>query len=249
MNEPQLTPLALDDSFRFACHEQVACFNHCCRDLNQALTPYDFLQLKSHLALSSQEFIHRFAVLYTGQGSGLPVVSLRFTADALKNCPFVTPDGCKVYPARPSSCRIYPLARALHRSRKDGSLKEHFALLQEPHCKGFDQSQQQTVRQWITSQELTTYNRFNDGLLALIAFKNQMRPGPLSREHQQLVQMAFYDLDALQEKALAGDLPGMTDDLTLPEPHTKDDGAWLTWSMVWIGRILFGERFEMPPMR
>ena len=48
MNEPLLIPLDPDDTIGFACHPGVPCFNHCCRDLNQALTPYDVLQLKNH---------------------------------------------------------------------------------------------------------------------------------------------------------------------------------------------------------
>ena len=243
MNEPQLIPLAMDDTFGFACHPGVPCFNHCCRDLNQALTPYDVLRLKNHLEIPSQEFIKRYAVIYTGQASGLPVASFQFSSDARKNCPFVTPDGCRVYPARPSSCRIYPLARALHRSRKDGSLSEQYVLIQEPHCKGFDQNRRQTVRQWITSQALERYHNLNDMLLELIAAKNLLRPGPLSAEHRQLTQLAFYNLDTLKEKARAGDLPGMDHDHLTPLPGGKDDEAWLAWSMAWVGQILFGKRF------
>ena len=41
-----LTALGLDEAFRFACGPEVACFNDCCRDLFQALTPYDALRLK-----------------------------------------------------------------------------------------------------------------------------------------------------------------------------------------------------------
>ena len=244
MNAPQLTPLALDDTFGFDCHPHVVCFNHCCRDLNQALTPYDVLRLKTHLETTSREFFQRYAIMYTGQASGLPVVSFRFSPDALKNCPFVTPDGCRVYAARPASCRIYPLARALHRSRKDGRLNAYYALIEEPHCKGFNPSRQQTVRQWIASQELERYHFHNDRLLQLIALKNMLRPGPLSAEHRQWTQMAFYDLDALQEKARAKELPGMDASLLARLPAKHDDKAWLTWSMNWIGQLLFGRRFD-----
>jgi uncharacterized protein len=241
MTPPELIPLALDDTFTFGCHPNVPCFNHCCRDLNQALTPYDVLQLKRHMGLSAQEFLDRFAILYMGPATGLPVVSLRFAQAGKGACPFVTDSGCQVYSARPASCRIYPLARALHRSRSDGRISEHYALLQESHCRGFEQVQTQTVRQWIAGQGLKAYHQMNDALLELIALKNQMRPGELSPEHRQLTQMAFYNLDTLKQKASAKALPGMDHDHLPPLPDPDDDDAWLTWSMAWIRQVLFGK--------
>ncbi len=243
-HEPKITALDQDEAFSFACHPGVPCFNHCCRDLNQALTPYDVLRLKNHLKIGSQEFFRHHAVIYNGESTGLPVASLRFSADALKNCPFVTPEGCQVYAARPSSCRIYPLARALQRSRRDGRLSEHYALIQEPHCKGFLPNQPMTLDQWVASQELEAYHKYNDMLLELIALKNQVRPGPLTSEHQKLTQMAFYDLDTLKARAAAGDLPEMDHDHLKPLPDHQDDEGWLAWSMSWIGQVLFGRKLE-----
>jgi uncharacterized protein len=246
MKEPELISIGMNDAFGFACHKKVPCFNHCCKDLNQALTPYDVVHLKNYLNISSQKFLEKYAVIYTGPTTGLPVVSLRFSADAEKNCPFVTPQGCTVYEARPSSCRIYPLARALKRSRIDGSVTEHYALLKEPHCQGFEQEGSQTVRQWISSQELETCHQMNDTLMELIALKNQLRPGPLSAEHEQLTRMAFYDLDTLKEKALADQLPNMQGDHLTPLPDEENDEAWLAWSMTWIAQVLFGKQAPPP---
>lgn len=243
MKEPELIPIGLDEAFEFACHKDVPCFNHCCRDLNQALTPYDVLRLKKYLKISSQEFIQRYAVIYSGPSTGLPVVSLRFEADGEKECPFVTPDGCRVYEARPASCRIYPLARAIQKSRVDGTVSEHFAVLKEPHCRGFEQKGRQTVRQWIEDQGLDVYHRMNDALMEIIALKNQFRPGELSIEDQQMVRMAFYDLETLKERAMSGKLPNMDHDHLVPLPEQDDDDAWLAWSINWIGILLFGSKY------
>jgi uncharacterized protein len=244
MKEPELIPIHMDDKFGFACHKNVPCFNHCCKDLNQALTPYDVVRLKNHLHLTSREFLERYAVVYSGPATGLPVASLRFSADRDHNCPFVTPDGCKVYAARPSSCRIYPLARAIQRSRSDGRITEHYAVLKEDHCLGFEEDSHQTVRQWISDQALGTYHRMNDAMMGLIALKNQLRPGELSPEHQQLARMAFYDLDTLMEKASAGDLPSMDHDHLHPLPEKDQEEAWLLWSLAWIAQVLFGRRLD-----
>ena len=56
MEEEQIKELAEDEPFNFDCRCQVPCFNRCCRDLNQFLTPYDIIRLKNHLNLSSAFF-------------------------------------------------------------------------------------------------------------------------------------------------------------------------------------------------
>ena len=67
MND-QLTALELDEAFRFACGPEVTCFNDCCRDLNQALTPYDTLRLKRSLGVPSGRFLAQFTRRHTGPG-------------------------------------------------------------------------------------------------------------------------------------------------------------------------------------
>lgn len=247
MKEPEISPIGLDDEFQFSCHKQVPCFNHCCQDLNQALMPYDVLRLKNHLNITAKQFIQNYAVVYSGPATGLPVVSLRFTTDRDKKCPFVTPQGCQVYPARPSSCRIYPVARALQRNRMDGSVSEHYALLKEPHCRGFEEKGHQTIREWIASQELKIYNQMNDAMMELIAWKNQLRPGELPEAQRQMTQMAFYDLDNLKKEALAGRLPSMAHEHLKPLSDTEDDDGWLAWSLTWIGQVLFGKQLHLKP--
>ncbi len=241
-NEAELLPLALDDTFQFACNRRVPCFNHCCRDLCQALTPYDVLRLKKNLTISAKDFLSRYAAIQIGPATGLPVASLRFFGNENRQCPFVTAQGCRVYADRPASCRIYPLVRLLRRSRSSGNLVEQFALLKEPHCRGHEQRQPQTVSQWIVSQELEAYHEANDMLMELIALKNQRRPGPLPRELSELVQTAFYDLETLKEQAADGRLEGMDASGLKPIAELRDDLQWLEWSMEYIRNFLFESR-------
>jgi Fe-S-cluster containining protein len=239
-HESDLLPLALDDTFQFACHGRVPCFNQCCRDLSQALMPYDVLRLKQNLDIPTVEFLARYADIRIGPATGLPVASLRFSANEQRQCPFAADRGCRVYADRPASCRTYPLVRLLRRSRASGRRVEQFALLKEPHCRGFEQKQTQTVRQWIVSQELEAYHETNDKLMELIALKNQRRPGPLPRELRGLVQMAFYDLERLKALAADGRLEGMDGPGLKPVAALQDDLDWLRWSMGWIKIVLFG---------
>ena len=199
MND-HLTPIGPGEKFRFACSPEIACFNRCCRDLNQLLYPYDILRLKKGLGLSSGEFLERYTIQHTGPESGLPIVALKTTDAEQLICPFVTEKGCRVYPDRPSSCRIYPLMRAISRNRETGKITERFMLLKEPHCLGFHEPKEQTVRQWIKEQGVETDNPINDRLIEIISLKSRLRPGPLDLETRRRFYTALYDLDAFRNQ-------------------------------------------------
>ena len=250
MNENQLSPIQKNDHFQFHCHSEVPCFNHCCRDLNQALTPYDVVMLRNYLGLSWTTFKDAYAAVHIGPATGLPVVALRFDQAEDHRCPFVTAAGCRVYEARPASCRLYPLARALHRSAQTGKITEHFALLHESHCRGFEQDHSVTVRQWIADQQLAPYFEGNDAFFDLISLKTRLGKRPLPPSQQQWVMMALYDLDQLKAAVVNGRFPGVTVngpgriipegdvsvgiDQRLPGlPDGDDDLVWLAWAMAW----------------
>lgn len=197
-NQQSVEPVGIDEAFEFLCGPHVQCFNACCRDLNQFLTPYDVLRLARHLGMPTGDFLQAYTIHYTGPETGLPVVSLTPANYRDKLCPFVTPDGCRVYENRPGSCRMYPLARMLRRSRQTGTLTESYVLICEPHCQGFEQAASQTVRQWITDQGLMPYNKANDSMIEVIAAKQQAMPGSLQGEVARKISMALYDLDAFR---------------------------------------------------
>ena len=159
--ENRMIPIAGDDTFKFACSPAVSCFNACCRDLNQFLMPYDILRLKNRLGITSTAFITQYTSQHIGPETGLPVLTLKADPAAGLECPFVSPSGCRVYEDRPASCRMYPLARAVSRNRETGRITEHFALIREDHCRGFDEGREPTVGEWIAAQgpELNDHSR------------------------------------------------------------------------------------------
>jgi hypothetical protein len=61
-----MTPVSLNDPMTFVCGPDKECFNDCCRDLNQVLTPYDVLRLKNHLHLPSGAFLQTYTIRRTG---------------------------------------------------------------------------------------------------------------------------------------------------------------------------------------
>lgn len=235
-----ISRLEKHQTFCFSCSPRVPCFNACCRDLNQALTPYDVLCLKQYLAMTSTDFLNVYTQKSTGTGTGLPVVSLRFVDARDLACPFVTPEGCRVYPARPASCRTYPLARGVSRDRQTGALTEHWALIREPHCRGFEGGAPTTVDEWVADQQIADHNRMNDRMLELISQKNRLRPGVLPPSEAALVTTALYDLDAFRgriDEALA-DMPATG----LSEQDLSDDVDLLCFAMDWVRQKVFEGR-------
>jgi uncharacterized protein len=241
MTETETQPLSARDIFTFDCSQDVPCFNACCRDLNQFLTPYDILRLKTGLAMTSGAFLAQYTQIHTGPETGLPVVVLKPDTGRNLQCPFVTTKGCRVYMDRPASCRTYPLMRAVSRSRETGALTEHFMLLKEPHCRGFETGTPRTPRQWMIDQGVDEYNRFNDMLLDIISLKNRRLPGPLDLKSARLFQLALYDLDAFRIHFFdKGAHRGLTaDPATLAAARTTDTDL-LVLALEWARRQLFG---------
>ncbi|RPH50772.1 MAG: YkgJ family cysteine cluster protein [Desulfobacteraceae bacterium] len=237
--EDDFISLYPDDKFSFSCTSRLSCFNECCRDLNQYLTPYDILRLKNGLEISSSIFLKTYTSHHTGPETGLPVVTLKTDSASGSICPFVTPSGCRVYRDRPSSCRTYPLARLVSRNRESRKLTEYYMIIKEKHCLGFNDGKEQTVSRWIIEQDIEPYNRMNDMLMEVISLKNQRIPGKLDIKSGYLFRMALYDLDGFRSYLL-NDKEAHN---TLNESDIKalkwDDTALLVFAFSWVKQNLF----------
>lgn len=253
-NGEPVPPLGEGEIFYFACGPQVPCFNECCRDLNQFLTPYDVLRLARHMQMSSGDFLRAYTSTHTGPRTGLPVVCLEPVNGGQKQCPFVTPHGCRVYENRPASCRMYPLARVLRKSRRDGHLCESYALIREDHCRGFEQDRPMTVGRWIADQGLVPYNAFNDAMIDVISAARRHRPGPLGGELGRKLFFALYDIDGFRAGLVNGELLGDCRRMGLQvdpaaEAGPVGDGALLRLAMQYAAGTLCqgaGRRFPDP---
>jgi Fe-S-cluster containining protein len=238
--EQNLIPLSLDEPFTFSCNPGVPCFNECCQDVNQFLTPYDILRLKRHFGMSSGEFLEKYTTQHIGPETGLPVVCLKTDPADGFTCPFVSSEGCRVYDNRPSSCRTYPLARMLSRSRETGRTSVHYALLVEPHCQGHHPSCTQTVREWIASQGIAPYDAMNDRMMDIISLKNRLLPGPLDARSRQMFTMACYDLDSFRAYLTDNfSSEGLNLDAESWRTIQEDDEALLQFGLSWLPQFLF----------
>ncbi len=221
MNQNEFVHLGEKEPFCFRCDSEIPCFNDCCRDLNQFLSPYDILRLKTGLGLDSTRFLDQYVRIHIGPRTGLPVASLKPADPVFRKCPFVTPSGCRVYADRPGSCRMYPLVRVAARDRVSGTVRERYMLLQEEHCAGFDRGGHRMVDEWVRNQGLAPYNDFNDRMTDIISLNNQRASGPLSEYLKDMFVLCLYDVDRFRrliseqpERYKTGDMmPAAGDDL------------------------------------
>jgi len=186
----------LDDRFRFACHPGVPCFNGCCGDINIVLTPYCVIRLKNRLGLTSEEFHREHTLMPFSKEIKQPVPILRMGDDEAKTCPFVSEQGCTVYEDRPWACRMYPVGLAAPRDEQEQGDRFYF-LLAEDHCKGFDESTELTIREWIEQQGIAEYDEAGEWFkpIGLHPFWDS---GDTSPAKMNMFFSAAYNVDAFR---------------------------------------------------
>ena len=238
---PRLGP---DDTFQFGCHPGVSCFNRCCGDVNIFLSPYDVLRLKKRLGMKSSDFLDQYALLPVQKDMKTPVVVLRMNDDEAKTCPFLTDQGCGVYSDRPWPCRMYPLGLASQKDTPDGWQGDRFYfLLKEPVCKGFEEPQQWTVRQWLEDQGIDEYDTWGEGFKELTLHKFFQDGGTLSPEKMHMFFTACYDLDKFRQFVFNSTLLHRFEvDEDFVEEMQYSDEALLRFAFLWLRFSLFGEK-------
>jgi Fe-S-cluster containining protein len=238
---PSATPLRQGESFCFSCHPGVPCFTECCRQLELALTPYDVLRLKNCLHITSQKFLDLYVIIEQQEHDILPLFFLTMVDDGRASCPFVSPEGCRVYSDRPGACRFYPLGRGAQR-RQDGGIAEQYVLLREPHCLGFKESQQLTISGWTKNQQLAPYLHFND-LLAEIVQHPGIRSsgGQLNQKQLKTYILALYDLDRFRDEMLNRIPAAVIHQYGFSSAALAvDDETLLRFCLSWIKKELLG---------
>jgi Fe-S-cluster containining protein len=237
---PRLGP---DDTFRFGCHPGVSCFNHCCSDVNIFLSPYDVLRMRRRLGMGSTEFLEKYALLPVHKDMQTPVVLLRMNDDEEKNCPFVEAGGCSIYEDRPWPCRMYPVGLAASRDTEDGWRGERFYyLLQEEGCRGFEESESWTIREWMDNQGVDEFDRWGEAYKELTLHEFFENGGQLSPERQQMFYTAMYDLDKFRTFVFESSLLDKfyVDEDQIEEMRYSDE-ALLRFGHHWLRFALFRE--------
>lgn len=189
--------MGMDDSFKFACHSKISCFNQCCRDINIFLTPYDVLRLKKRLGITAKEFLSKYTVMPVDKNLNYPVIQLKMDHANESRCYFVTEEGCSVYEDRPWPCRMYPVGSA---SPTEDSPEDHFHfLMKEDVCNGFEESKEWTIREWIDDQKIEDYIEFGDLFKEVAMHKNMTQGRNITPKKIQMFFTACYNHEEFRD--------------------------------------------------
>ena len=189
------------DSFRFRCHPDIDCFNKCCRNLNLFLYPSDILRLKKNLGISSDEFLDGYVDVVLRSGSFFPAVLLRMALNDEKTCPFLTQEGCSVYPDRPGTCRSFPVEQGI---LYDTDSKKDLAVnfFRPPgFCLGQHEQRSLTVASWSQDQDADTHQKMTirwAELMRLFQSDPWGAEGPQG-PRAKMAFMATYNIDRFRE--------------------------------------------------
>ncbi len=234
--------LSVEETFRFACGPHVPCFTECCGKLELLLTPYDLLRLRTRLGMSSGEFLDKHCTVRWKTSHGFPEVMMKMDLDSDKRCPFVTVRGCSVYEDRPGACRIYPLGRGSTSHPMDGSRREFYFTVREDHCRGFEQTREWRVKDWLADQGMEEYNRVNDLLMELYVLRSRTRKIELGPQHVQMFMMACYNTERFRDFIFkSAFLERFEVDADLVEEIRRDDVKLLEFAFRWLKFALFAE--------
>ncbi len=236
-------PLEEQDQFSFDCHPGVPCFTQCCRELDLILTPYDVLRLKNRLDFNSGVFLEKYVIIEWEEEQGMvfPACYLTMVDDGQASCVFVNDKGCTVYGDRPGACRAYPVGRGASR-QGDGTIKEQFVLMKEPHCQGFAEARQQTAQSYFKVQGMADYNRFNDPLMELLQHPRIHFGFRLNHGQSNKFILALYNLDTFRQE-MADDRISMKRPLNAAELQALagNDEELLLLGIRWLRQEFFDE--------
>ena len=188
-----LTVLTPENDFQFECRQDLDCFTRCCRNITIVLTPYDILRMKNVLNISSGEFLTNYTMSMIGD-TGLPVVLLKMNDNDEKNCPFVTRQGCRIYPDRPWTCRIYPLQPESSKITEKAG-KQYYSVMDVPFCLGLDADKSLTLAKWIEEQGVPVYQKMEAPFKTITGNEFLGRNKITNKNIQEMFYMACYDLD------------------------------------------------------
>ena len=236
--------LTADSNLKFSCHPGVSCFTNCCGNINIILTPYDILRIRRPLNLSAEEFLLRFTTPVFLEKTDLPGVKIHL--DENGRCPFVTEEGCTIYPYRPTTCRYYPVGMSyFHAAGNEGTAAEEFYfLVKEPYCKGHEEPKEQTIRQWRIEQGIDESDEMNREWMEIVMRRKSFGlQATLSEPAQKMFFLASTDLDKFRDFVFNSSFLDTyeVDAETLAQIKT-DDIALMKFSCKYLASSIFGTK-------
>jgi len=231
------------DRFSFCCQPGLSCFNQCCRNLNLFLYPFDVIQLKHELGLSSDLFLDAYVDVVMRADNFFPDVLLKMTNKGMRPCVFSTASGCRVYQKRPYTCRTFPVEYGMQYDASGGK-SELVGFFRPPgFCQGPQAQETWTLTSWSADQGADIYQRMAEDWSAVKGlFKNDPwgREGPQGNR-AKMAFMASYNMDAFRAFVFGSSLLKRFKVKTaLLKKIEKDDVALMRFGFDWIKLTVWG---------
>jgi uncharacterized protein len=244
LQEISESPIQGDKTFSFHCHAALDCFTQCCRNLNLILYPYDVLRLKNSLGVTSDAFIEEHVDIVLREGRYFPDVLLRMADDDRRSCPFMVPEGCRVYADRPHTCRTFPVEQGvLFGDEADAGTPVGF-LRPPSFCRGCQEGPRWTLQTWNEDQQALRHHDFNlrwsqvHRLFDTDPWGAEGPQGPKAR----MAFMAVYNLDRFREFVFKSSfLKRFRIQTELSLRLRRSDEALLTFGYEWIRLFVWGQ--------
>ena len=230
-------PVLSDASFNFECSPEWGCSHECCNNVTVTLTPYDVLRMKKALDLSSEEFLPRYTVTLKPKVGFFPLVVLKMMEETSgKPCPFVNEKGCKIFPDRPKSCRMFPLEQD-----KNPSMEDTYYLLKKKGFLGWEKENEWSVYDWIFKQEIDAYEKMDYLFKAVIFHQGLNKTSEENPKVIDMIYMALYNLDRFRRFILESRFLSLMD---IPKDRIEkisvDDQELMLLGFDWIRFSFFG---------
>jgi Fe-S-cluster containining protein len=231
------------DTFSFRCHSAVACFNLCCRNLNLFLYPYDVVRLKNNLGMTADKFLDRYVDVVLREGNSFPDVLLRMADNAEKTCPFLSDEGCRVYPDRPDTCRTFPVEQGVLYGPGKRRGQQVCFFRPPDFCLGQHEDKVWTPASWAADQDAELFNKMT---LEWSLVKALFQSNPWGDEGPEgakakMAFMATYNIDQFREFVFGSSfLKRYKVKSALLKKLETDDLAMLRFGFDWVKLFAWG---------
>jgi len=195
----------------------------------------DVIRLREALKMTSTDFLEQYTHRVISRKSGLPAIILKMTQDETKACPFVSQEGCKVYGARPYSCRLYPL------DTEEGV--EYKFIVDKERCHGLSEPLEWTVESWRREQGLLDYDDLDHNLKDVMSADQIWEDKIADPRMQDMFLMVLYDPDRFREFVFESTfLKKFKVDQDILDKIREDDVALLYFGSQWLRFVFFGKK-------
>jgi len=223
--------LGLEDTFHFSCNPRIDCFTQCCQDVNILLTPYDIIQMKNRLGISSTEFLKQYTKTLIAPETSLPAVQFKMNEEREQRCYLVGEKGCKIYEHRPWSCRIYPMDNSAEGTG-------FIPIVDSSRCLGLNDDKVWRLRDWFEDQGLQPYDEWNQRFAELTEEEDLTRWRKEYPRGLDIFYLACYDVDRFREVVFKERLFEMVEEPPANQDKLKtDDLALLEFAFTWLKTV------------